>query len=416
MSAIAALNYSSLTRFFRQQALYLSIAAIIAAVFWAIGQPVNPVTVILYTLCFGNLITPALNRARPMFSGHTFPYNCLIFLAALLILTPVVYVIGSVVVIWIAPPSPQSLGHLIRTGWKFPFLVIVVYSVVSTVYAETKDRLERRNNELQRSVELSAAQLEMQDQELERAREIQQSLLPKEIPQIPGFEVATAWQPARMVGGDYFDVLRLGENRLAVCIADVSGKGVSAALLMANVQATVRAFARDTDSPARVCSRVNSVLCGNIATGKFVTFFYGVLDSNQRTLEYCNAGHPSAIVVSGNSIRKLPAEGAVLGIFPDWKYEDARTALGPGDRLLLFTDGITEVSRPDGEEFGEESLAAAAKASRVSSASALNSCLLARVTEFCAGHFQDDATLVVIAATTRPELGLDIEEIQTAKQ
>src|SRR5208282_4456869 len=152
-----------------------------------------------------------------------------------------------------------------------------------------KERLEKKNVELQKSVEISAAQLEVQEQELERAREIQQSLLPTNIPQIAGFEVATAWQPARMVGGDYFDVLQLGENRLGICIADVSGKGVSAALLMANVQATVRAFARDTESPARVCSRVNSVLCGNIATGKFVTFFYGVLDGAAHTLEYCNA-------------------------------------------------------------------------------------------------------------------------------
>ena len=113
-----------------------------------------------------------------------------------------------------------------------------------------------------------------------------------------GFEVAGAWLPARTVGGDYYDVLRLGDHKIGVCIADVVGKGVSAALLMANVQATVRAFARESESPAWVCDRVNKVLCGNIADGKFVTFFYGILDSRARTLQYCNAGHCYPILVS----------------------------------------------------------------------------------------------------------------------
>ncbi len=390
---------SLLTKFFRLQGLYLSVAAVVCAIFWAIGQKINPATIILYSLCFGNFVTPPMNWVRCKYLGKPFPSNWLILVCAWLILTPAAYVVASVIVGLTAPPSPQTVGHLIRTGWRFPALIILVFSVISTLYVETKERLERRNSELQRSVELSAAQIEMQEQELERAREIQQSLLPTDIPQIAGFEVATAWQPARMVGGDYFDVLRLGENRLGICIADVSGKGVSAALLMANVQATVRAFARDTESPARVCSRVNSVLCGNIATGKFVTFFYGVLDGERRTLEYCNAGHPYPVVVSGDSIRQLPASGAVLGVFPAWKYEDVEVALGAGDRLLLFTDGITEACGADGEEFGEENLAAFAMANCTGTAAELNGRVVARVTEFCAGRFRDDATLVVVSAS-----------------
>lgn len=317
---------STLARFFRQQGLYLSVAAIVAAVFWANGQQINPAAVVLYAVCFGNLVTLPMNRVRRMFCGRPFPYDWLIFLTSLLVLIPPVYVISSVVVWRFAPPYPQSLWHLVATGWKFPSLVILVYGVISFLYTETKERLERRNIELQRSVELSAARLEMQEQELGRAREIQQSLLPKDIPQLAGFEVATAWRPARMVGGDYFDVLRLGETRLAICIADVVGKGVSAALLMANVQATVRAFAHDSESPACVCSRVNSVLCGNIAAEKFVTFFYGVLDAGTRTLRYCDAGHPSPILVCANSILQLHAGGAVLGVFPAWEVR------GFGDR------------------------------------------------------------------------------------
>jgi sigma-B regulation protein RsbU (phosphoserine phosphatase) len=371
----------------------------VAAVFWAIGQPVNPATIFMYSLCIGNLITPPMNRVRHVYGLRAFPYNWLIFLAALAGLTPAVYLIATVVVWRIAPPSPQSLYHLVTTGWKLPFLVIFVFGALSVLFRETKERLEVRNAELQRSVELGAAQLERQEQDLERAREIQESLLPKDVPQLSGFEVATAWRPARMVGGDYFDVLRLGENRLAICIADVVGKGVSAALLMASVQAMVRAFARDSESPAGVCNRVNGGLCGNIAADKFVTFFYGVLDADKRTFEYCSAGHPSPMLVSSDSILLLPGRGAVLGVFPAWKYEDSMVNLRRGDRLLLFTDGITEASGPLGQEFGEDNLAAFAKANSASSAFELNRLVLKQVTDFCGGKFQDDATLLVIAVS-----------------
>ena len=391
------LRSPSLVGFLRRQALYLSVAAVVAAIFWASGQQINPATVVLYSLCFGNLLTPPLRRVRCKFSGRPAPYKWLAFLAALVVLTPPIYLVTSVVVWWLAPPSPQSLWNLITRGWKFPSLVILVFGVIWFLYIETKERLERRNRELQRTIELGAAQLEKQEQELERAREIQESLLPKEIPQLPGFEVATAWRPARMVGGDYFDVLKLSEKRLAIIIADVVGKGVSAALLMANVQATVRAFAHDSGSPAQLCSRVNSVLCGNIGPEKFVTFFCGILDADLRTLQYCNAGHPSPILVSSDSIRPLPAGGAVLGVFPSWEYRDSMVRLNAGDRLLLFTDGITEASGSDGREFGEENLAALARANGATPAGELNSRVFAQVSEFCEGQFQDDATLLVIA-------------------
>jgi sigma-B regulation protein RsbU (phosphoserine phosphatase) len=386
-----------LVRFLSRQVIYLSVAAVVAAVFWAVGQQVNPATVVLYSLCYGNLLTPPLHRVRRKFSARPAPYKWLAFLATLVVLTPPVYLISSVIVWRLAPPAPESLRDLITRGWKFPSLVIFVFSVVWFLYIETRDRLERRNRELQRSVELGAARLEMQEQELERAREIQESLLPKDIPQLPGFEVATAWRPARMVGGDYFDVLKLDEKRLAICIADVVGKGVSAALLMANVQATVRAFARDSGSPAQMCSRVNSVLCGNIAEGKYVTFFYGILDAGQRTLRYCNAGHPPPILVSSHAIQQLPAAGAVLGVFPTWEYGDSMVRLNAGDKLLLFTDGITEAAGADGQEFGEENLATLARANGASTACELNNRVLAHVSNFCKGQFQDDATLLVIA-------------------
>jgi sigma-B regulation protein RsbU (phosphoserine phosphatase) len=384
--------------FFKRQILYFALSAVVGAIFWANGQRINPLTILVYSLSIGNLITPPTERLHRLYAERRFPYNWLLFLVVLLFLLPVVYLISSVFVWALAPPTPQTLSHLLRTGWKLPFLVTFVFGVLTYLYRDTKERLERRNVELQQSVERGTARIEMQEQEIERAREIQQSLLPREIPQLAGFHVAGAWQPASTVSGDYYDVLRLSDHRLGICIADVVGKGVSAALLMANVQAAVRAFARDTESPAAVCAKVNRLLHENIATGKFVTFLYGVLDGDAHTFQYCNAGHLYPILVSAGASRSLEQGGAVLGVFPDWRYEDATIEMKTGDRLLLFTDGITEASDASGQEFEETRIAAFAQGNRTLSASELNSRLLAEVTSFCGAQFQDDATLVVIAA------------------
>ena len=193
-------------------------------------------------------------------------------------------------------------------------------------------------------------------------------------------------------------MLRLDGNRLAICIADVSGKGVPAALLMANVQASLRASVRDLDSPARVCSIVNGMLCESIAANKFVTFFCGVLDANTRAFRYCDAGHPYPILVSAGAAHTLDnGGGAVLGVIPSWNYQDSSVNLKSGDRLLLFTDGITEAEDSQGEEFGVERVAAFGKAHTANSAAELNEQLLAQVSDFCGAQFQDDATLVVLA-------------------
>jgi phosphoserine phosphatase RsbU/P len=388
----------ALANFLKPQAIYIAISLVVAAIFWAIGQEINPATILVYSICIGNLTSLTMGKSYPLYRERRFPYNWLSFLMVLMVVLVPVYLVSSSLVWLIAPPSPQTLRHYLVTGWKFPILVTFVFSVVNFVYRTTKERLEQRTRELERSVELGTAQLEQQEDELRRAREIQQRLIPKDIPQLPGFEVAGAWRPACIVSGDYFDVFPLGDHKLCVCIADVVGKGVSAALLMAHAQAAVRALSSQTVSPASLCAKVNRLLCENIATGKFVTFFYCILDSETRTLEYCNAGHPNPILLSHGQAHPLDKGGAVLGVFPTWVYETGSIPMEPQDRLLLFTDGITEAEGADEQEFGEENIAVFAKANSRKSAREMTSGLLERVNAFCGGHFQDDATLVVISA------------------
>jgi sigma-B regulation protein RsbU (phosphoserine phosphatase) len=234
-------------------------------------------------------------------------------------------------------------------------------------------------------------------QEAEYALDIQRGLLPREIPQVPGFTIAGAWQPARTVGGDYYDVFKLSETQLALLIADVSGKGMPAALLMASLQATVRAYATAESSPADLCGKVNHAISRSITTGKFITFFYAVLDSAGRRLSYTNAGHnPPLLARQDRSCLKLETGGAVLGVFAEGAYEQASIDFLPGDRLVLFTDGITEAIDSNGEEFGEERLIAILRKNPAAPAPALRDLIMQSVTQFCREDFADDATLLTV--------------------
>lgn len=232
-------------------------------------------------------------------------------------------------------------------------------------------------------------------QESEYARDIQQGLLPREIPVAPGFTIAGAWQPARTVGGDYYDVFKRSETELALVVADVSGKGIPAALLMSNLQATVKAYATMESSTDGLCTKVNQALCGNIPVGKFITFFYAVLDSATHRLTYTNAGHNAPLIVRNDgSCLTLDTGGPVLGVLPNACFHSATINLLPGDRLVLFTDGITEAADSSGEEFGEDRLIALLRENPAADAAELRDAIMQRVTQFCREDFADDATLL----------------------
>ncbi|HQR35631.1 MAG TPA: SpoIIE family protein phosphatase [Blastocatellia bacterium] len=253
-------------------------------------------------------------------------------------------------------------------------------------------RARRRERQLQEQRQAE------QVRELAAALEIQQSLLPHTILPLRGCELATAWHPVRAVSGDFFNVLHFDDSTSAICIGDVSGKGMPAALVMSNAQALTKAFAEAHCPPSELCALVNRALCGQLSPGKFVTFFYAHFDSNQRALSYSNAGHnPPLLLRKDGECFPLEQGGPVLGIFKDQMFDQAEIALASGDRLLLYTDGITEAENENGEEFGEERLLSLLRSHRQLSAQALQQTVMAAVTEFCGGNFQDDATLLVLA-------------------
>jgi sigma-B regulation protein RsbU (phosphoserine phosphatase) len=231
------------------------------------------------------------------------------------------------------------------------------------------------------------------------ARQTQQRLLPAVMPRLAGVDIHTAWLPASEVGGDYFDAIRLSDTALALCIADVSGKGLPAALLMSNIQANVRAYSRADRTPSDVCAQLNRVVFDNTQDQSFVTLFYAVFDTARRTLTYTNAGHvPPIVSCSDGSQQALTEGGTVLGLFPDSGYEQASASLKVGDHLVLLTDGITEASNPDGEQFGDGGrIAELISRNRRLTSAQLKDTLLDAVASFCRGSLQDDAALMVLS-------------------
>lgn len=236
-------------------------------------------------------------------------------------------------------------------------------------------------------------------QEIHEAREIQRRLLPVELPHLSGCDIQAFWEPAGEVGGDYFDAIRLSPTAAALCIADVVGKGLPAALLMSNMQASVRGFAQNTGSPAQMCRQLNRVVLENTRSGRFTTLFYAVLDSAAGTLRYTNAGHvPPILVRNDGTVSRLSEGGTVLGVFADTPYEEAQVDFENGDRLVLVTDGITEAANKSGEDFGEDRFIRLLVENRKLPAAALRGVLLDAIGDFTGQGLQDDATLMIVSS------------------
>jgi serine phosphatase RsbU (regulator of sigma subunit)/predicted ester cyclase len=235
------------------------------------------------------------------------------------------------------------------------------------------------------------------EHELSVARRIQQSLLPKEVPELEGWEITPYYHPALEVGGDFYDFLELEDGRLGLVVGDATGKGVPAALVMASARSTLRAVAQASESPGAVLRRANDPLAADIPTNMFVTCFYAILDARSGSLRYANAGHDLPYLRRSGDAEELRARGMPLGLMPGMGYEEKEIVLEKGESVLFYSDGLVEAHDPHREMFGFPRLQGLVGAHR-SGGSSLVGFLLAELARFTGDGWEqeDDITLVTL--------------------
>jgi len=236
-----------------------------------------------------------------------------------------------------------ALDGLVRDGAILLAVLLFGDAVHShrALMAEAEEQLRRAEEDRKREA-----------QELSAARVIQQQLLPEELPSLPGWRVAAYYQPAREIGGDFYDFLELPDGQIALVTGDVTDKGIPAALVMANTHSILRGEARGLASPGAVLERANDRLYPDIPAHMFVTCLYAVLDPATGRLRYANAGHNLPYAATADGVAELRARGMPLGAMPGMSYEESEVYLVPGESVLLHSDGLVEAHDPGGEMFG----------------------------------------------------------------
>jgi sigma-B regulation protein RsbU (phosphoserine phosphatase) len=236
--------------------------------------------------------------------------------------------------------------------------------------------------------------------QLEVARQVQLELLPARHPHLEGFDISAYNFPTEEVSGDYYDFVRIYEDQLGIVVADVSGKGVPAALLMAFLRAVLRASIHVGYAPHIAMAKVNNLLWESIERHQFVTVFYGVLDATNKTLAFTNAGHnPPLLMDADGNARFIERGGVPLGMFEDSRYYEYYLPVDPGQLLVFYTDGVTEATAPNGEEYGRERLVRVVRENRHLKARELIDCVYDDVVRYAkSGGIDDDITVVVIKA------------------
>ena len=234
-------------------------------------------------------------------------------------------------------------------------------------------------------------------QELEIAKQVQARLFPERLPPVPGLDYAGVCMQARSVGGDYYDFLDLGTERVAMVVGDIAGKGIAAALLMANLQANLRSQSVcAVENPERVLNSVHRLLYENTDANVYATLFFAEYDHRNGRLRYANCGHlPALVLRRDDSIERLEPTCTVIGMFQDWQCTMAESRMDPGDILAIYTDGLTEAFNAAGEEFGEERLMEALRRHRDLGARELVGAVVDEVKRFSTCEQYDDITLIV---------------------
>jgi serine phosphatase RsbU (regulator of sigma subunit) len=305
----------------------------------------------------------------------------------------------SAVVVW---ETAYGLGPFVKSGnlqnvtLLQSFLTVISISGMTLAAAISEKAQVLREQAARNRVE--AERLAARDMEI--ARQVQIKLLPQKAPALTTLEYAGTTVQARAVGGDYYDFLDLGSNRVALVVADVSGKGIPAALLMANLQANLRSQSAILvqDLPRSLRS-VNRMFYESTGPSTYATLFLGIYDDATRRLCYANCGHNPPLLLRGETIERLAATGTVVGLFEEWDCAVAETTLAPGDILALYTDGVVEGMNANQEEFGEAALVQTLRENRHMDAPSHLEAIIATVEQFTVGEQRDDLTLLVLHAT-----------------
>jgi serine phosphatase RsbU (regulator of sigma subunit) len=297
-------------------------------------------------------------------------------------------------------PSATSDDHATAWGGAFArfedidhnsFALVSFDEVSRAVEAQRQAAAERREAERRNA------------QELEIARQVQARLFPQRLPKLESLEYAGACVQTRQVGGDYYDFLDLGKERLCLVLGDIAGKGMAAALLMANLQANLRSqCATAVEQPEQLLQSVNRQFYENTAENAYATLFYSEFDDRTCRLRYANCGHlPGLVVQSDGTVERLSSTAAVLGLFAEWPCLTAEFQLRPGDLFAIYTDGITEALNQRDEEFGEERLLDVMRRARDLSPSHIVTAVFEEVRRFSDDQQRDDVTLIVARCRSR---------------
>jgi serine phosphatase RsbU (regulator of sigma subunit) len=273
-------------------------------------------------------------------------------------------------------------------GLKYATEELALLSVISNQIGVALDNIRLLRENVEKKV---------LEGELEIARRVRLRLLPSDAPAIEGYQLSASTVPSRYVGGDFYDFELVDDNRLVVVVADVSGKGIPASLLMATLHAAINSNNDVRGKPALMLGRVSNLLYHRTSDAEFATVFYGVVDLASGSLRYANAGHEFPYIVSHDGVRRLDESGIVLGCMDEFQYEERTGTIPPGGALVLFTDGVTDAATVGGERFGQERLRRVLESNGKRESSALCSMLLDEVQQFSrGGEYQDDLTLVVL--------------------
>jgi phosphoserine phosphatase RsbU/P len=253
--------------------------------------------------------------------------------------------------------------------------------------------------QVQNQLQASRRELARKEAEINFAREVQAALFPRQFPTGSGLEFSAVCVPAAGISGDYYDILQMSDRRLAFVVADVSGKGLPAAILMSNLHAGLHILVEAGHSPAELCSQLNRHLCQFTEGYRFATLFYAEWNSAERRLTYVNAGHTEPLLLGANGNRRLVSGSLPIGLFPNSEFRVASTILAPGDLVVLYSDGITEAGVLEAEPFGDRRLEAVVNTHRHKPLSEIEREVLAAVESWSGIEPGDDMTLLLVRAT-----------------